>query len=52
VIAVDTNVLVRVLADVDDEPLQAESARALIEGAGCVRVSIVVFVETLCCSRG
>jgi predicted nucleic-acid-binding protein len=46
-IAVDTNVLVRTLAWLDEEPHQSQAARALISRADFVRVTAVVFVETL-----
>jgi predicted nucleic-acid-binding protein len=47
VIAVDTNVLVRALVDDPSEPRQCAAARELIVHAGSVRVSLIVFVETL-----
>ena len=46
-IAVDTNVLVRALADDPAAPDQCVRAREVIASAGRVRVSSIVFVETL-----
>ncbi len=46
-IAIDTNVLLRTLVDDSDAPSQCEQARALVKRAGQVRVSLIVFVETL-----
>ncbi|HJR69385.1 MAG TPA: type II toxin-antitoxin system VapC family toxin [Gammaproteobacteria bacterium] len=46
-IAVDTNVLLRALVDDPTDPAQCGAARALVAGAGQVRVASIVFVETL-----
>lgn len=46
-IAVDTNVLIRALVDDDSAPDQCMRARALIEAATRVRISAVVFHETM-----
>jgi predicted nucleic-acid-binding protein len=46
-IAVDTNVLLRALVDDPANPAQCAAARALVAGAGQVRVAAIVFVETL-----
>jgi predicted nucleic-acid-binding protein len=46
-IAVDTNVLVRVLADDPGQPQQVAAARALVSEAGRVFVPTVVQVETV-----
>ncbi len=46
-IAVDTNVLVRVLVDDPGQPAQVRAARAVLQKAGEVFVSQVVLVETV-----
>ncbi|MBP2670040.1 MAG: hypothetical protein H6Q85_106 [candidate division NC10 bacterium] len=46
-IAVDTNVLVRVLVDEPSQPVQVTAARALVSEAGSVFVPLVVVVETV-----
>lgn len=46
-IAVDTNVLLRALADDPSAPQQCAMARKLIADAGQVRVSSIVFIETI-----
>ena len=46
-IAVDTNVLVRILADDPGQPAQVEAARALASQAKQVFVPLVVQVETV-----
>ena len=46
-IAVDTNVLVRVLVDDPGSPAQVHSARTLIKKAGEVFISQIVQVETV-----
>lgn len=46
-IAVDTNVLVRILADDPDQPAQVEAARALATEAMQVFVPLIVQVETV-----
>ena len=46
-IAVDTNVLVRVLVDEPSQPKQVTAARALASAAGAVFVPLVVLVETV-----
>jgi predicted nucleic-acid-binding protein len=47
VIAVDTNVLVRILADDPGQPTQVEAARVLASQAKQVFVPLVVQVETV-----
>jgi predicted nucleic-acid-binding protein len=47
VIAVDTNVLVRILVDEPSQPVQVTAARALASDAGAVFVPLVVLVETV-----
>jgi predicted nucleic-acid-binding protein len=47
VIAIDTNVLVRILADDPDQPGQVTAARALASDAGQLFVPTVVQVETV-----
>lgn len=44
-IALDTNVLVRVLVDDDDSPEQNQQARALVQEAGKVWISQIVQVK-------
>lgn len=44
-IAVDTNVLVRLLVDEPSQPAQVEAARALARREGRVQVPLVVLVE-------
>lgn len=44
-IAIDTNVLVRILVDEPSQPLQVTAARALASEAGEVFVPLVVLVE-------
>lgn len=44
-IALDTNVLVRVLTDDDESPLQTQLARQLVKRAGRVYISQIVQVE-------
>ncbi len=44
-IAIDTNVLVRVLVDEPSQPVQVTAARALVSDAGEVFVPFVVLVE-------
>ena len=44
-IAVDTNVLVRILIDDPGQPEQVQAARALASGAGKVYVPLIVMVE-------
>ena len=46
-IGVDTNVLVRTLVDDPQDPKQCSAARSLVARAGQVRVSGIVFIETL-----
>lgn len=46
-IAVDTNVLVRLLVDEPSEPKQVSAARRLASDAGRVYVPLVVLVETV-----
>lgn len=46
-IAVDTNVLVRILVDEPSQPVQVTAARALVSHAGTVFVPSVVLVETI-----
>lgn len=46
-IAVDTNVLLRALVDDHEAPNQSAAARTLIAAADKVRVSNIVFMETL-----
>lgn len=46
-IALDTNVLLRALVDDPTAPQQCVAARALIANAGGVRISAIVFIETL-----
>lgn len=46
-IAVDTNVLVRLLVDEPSEPTQMTAARRLASEAGRVHVPLVVLVETV-----
>lgn len=46
-LAVDTNVLVRALADDDSAPQQCAQARALLAAASKVRISAVVFHEVM-----
>lgn len=46
-IAVDTNVLLRALVDDPSAPQQCDVARKTIANAGRVRVSAIVFLETL-----
>lgn len=46
-IAIDTNVLVRVLVDEPGQPVQVTAARALVSDAGEVFVLLVVLVETV-----
>ncbi len=46
-IAVDTNVLVRILADDPGQPAQVQAARRLAGGAKQVFVPTVVQVETV-----
>ncbi len=46
-IAVDTNVLVRVLVDDPGQPAQVEAAKALLRKAGEVFISQIVQVETV-----
>lgn len=46
-IALDTNVLLRALADDPAAPQQCAAARQLIAKAGRVRISSIVFVESL-----
>lgn len=46
-ICVDTNVLLRALVADADAPDQCSAARALIAGAGKVRVAGIVFMEAL-----
>jgi predicted nucleic-acid-binding protein len=45
VIAVDTNVLVRMVVDEPSQPAQVRAARRLAAGAGAVHVPLVVLVE-------
>jgi len=47
VIAVDTNVLVRILVDEPSQPAQVTAARALASEAGEVFIPLVVLVETV-----
>jgi predicted nucleic-acid-binding protein len=47
VIAVDTNVLVRLLVDEPSQPVQVRAARNLATEAGAVHVPVVVLVETV-----
>jgi predicted nucleic-acid-binding protein len=47
VIAVDTNVLVRVLVDEPSQPEHIAAARSLVSEAGDVFVPLVVLVETV-----
>jgi len=47
VIAVDTNVLIRVLVDEPSQPIQVTAARALVSEAGKVFVPLVVLVEVV-----
>jgi len=47
VIAVDTNVLVRIHVDEPSQPAQVTAARALVSDAGAVFVSLVVVVQTV-----
>ena len=47
VIAVDTNVLLRVLLDDAGAQSQSAAARGLVQRADAVHISVVVFVETL-----
>lgn len=44
-IAIDTNVLVRVLTDDEESPEQTQQARTLVKAAGCVFIPQVVQVE-------
>ena len=46
-IAVDTNVLVRLLVDEPSQPDQIRAARSLAMQAGVIHVSIVALVETV-----
>ena len=46
-IALDTNVLVRIVMDDPQEPRQCALARALVETQTRARVSVIVFAETL-----
>lgn len=46
-IAVDTNVLVRMVVDEPGQPAQVRAARRLAAGAGAVHVPLVVLVETV-----
>lgn len=46
-IAVDTNVLVRILVDDPGQPAQVKLARALASEAGVVYVPMIVLVETV-----
>jgi predicted nucleic-acid-binding protein len=46
-IAVDTNVLLRMLVDDADAPRQCAAARALAERNGKVRIAAIVFVEAV-----
>lgn len=46
-IAVDTNVLLRVLVDDQDAPDQCAAARSLLADVRKVRVSSIVFMETI-----
>jgi predicted nucleic-acid-binding protein len=45
VIAIDTNVLVRVLTDDEESPLQTQLARQLVKRAGQVYITQIVQVE-------
>jgi predicted nucleic-acid-binding protein len=47
VLAVDTNVLVRILVDDPSAPRQCSAARQLASDCGCVYVSQIVQVETV-----
>ncbi|MCB1659347.1 MAG: type II toxin-antitoxin system VapC family toxin [Moraxellaceae bacterium] len=44
-IAIDTNVLVRVLTDDDESPIQTQLARQLVQREGCVYIPQIVQVE-------
>jgi len=46
-IAVDTNLLVRILADDPDQPVQVDAARALASQSQQVFVPLIVQVETV-----
>ena len=46
-IAVDTNVLIRILVDEPSQPIQVTAARALASEAGKVFVPLVVLVEVV-----
>ena len=46
-IAVDTNVLVRILVDDPGQPVQTSAARMLASEAGEVYVPLIVMVETV-----
>jgi predicted nucleic-acid-binding protein len=47
VIAIDTNVLLRTLLDVDSDDHHSAPARLFVDAAGKVRIAEIIFVEAL-----